>query len=264
MIPKIIHYCWFGGNPLPEDAKRYIESWKKYCPDYEIKEWNEKNFDLDMYPYVREAYDNRKFAFVTDVVRLYACYHEGGLYMDTDVEVLKNLDRFLVHDGVSGFESSTQIPTGMMGCCKGFPLFKELLDEYEGVHFVKPDGSLDRTTNVIRITNTCLKYGFVPNSQYQVVNGFALYPSEFFCPKDCKDGVIRCTENSYTIHHFAGSWLTGEEKKRSVFRRKVQPIFGDNFFSDAICGVYSVFSRMREKGLSDTMRYYKGKITGKK
>ena len=80
MIPKIIHYCWFGGNPLPEDAKRYIESWKKYCPDYEIKEWNEKNFDLDMYPYVREAYDNRKFAFVTDVVRLYACYHEGGLY----------------------------------------------------------------------------------------------------------------------------------------------------------------------------------------
>ena len=97
MIPKVIHYCWFGRGELPPLAKKCLDSWKKYCPDYEIKEWNEDNFDLDSYPYVREAYDKRKFAFVTDVVRLYALYHEGGIYMDTDVEVLKPLDRFLSH-----------------------------------------------------------------------------------------------------------------------------------------------------------------------
>ena len=95
MIPKIIHYCWFGRGQMPELALKCLESWKKYCPDYEIKEWNEDNFDLETYPYAREAYENRKFAFVTDVVRLYALYHEGGIYMDTDVEVLKPLDRFL-------------------------------------------------------------------------------------------------------------------------------------------------------------------------
>ena len=105
MIPKVIHYCWFGRNPLPPLAIKCIESWKKYCPDYEIKEWNEDNFDLDLFPYTREAYDNRKFAFVTDVVRLYALYHEGGVYMDTDVEVLKPIDCFLTHHAFSGFEN---------------------------------------------------------------------------------------------------------------------------------------------------------------
>ena len=125
MIPKKIHYCWFGRNPLPEDAKKYIESWEKYCPDYEIKEWNEDNFNLDMYPYVREAYENRKFAFVSDVARLYALYNEGGFYMDTDVELIKPLDDFLKYDGVSGFESSTQIPTGLMASRQLQPFVKE-------------------------------------------------------------------------------------------------------------------------------------------
>ena len=249
MIEKKIHYCWFGGKPLPEDAKRYIESWKKYCPDYLIKEWNEQNFDLDKYPYVREAYDNKKFAFVTDVVRLYACYNEGGIYMDTDVEVLKNLDRFLMHKGVSGFESSTQIPTGMMACQKGFPLFKELLDEYDGLHFVKPDGALDMTTNVTRITNTCLKYGFVPNGKFQVVDGFALYPSDYFCPKSFQDGKIYLTENSYTIHHFAGSWLNEEAKKRNAFRQKIYSKFGDGIVAKIILKVYYRICILKDKGL---------------
>ena len=130
MIPKVIHYCWFGRGKMPEMALKCIESWKKYLPEYKIKEWNEDNFDLDMYPYVREAYDNRKFAFVTDVVRLYALYNEGGIYMDTDVEVLKSLDPFLHHNAFSGFEDDKNIPTGIMASEKGGRWAKENLDYY--------------------------------------------------------------------------------------------------------------------------------------
>lgn len=257
MIEKKIHYCWFGDKPFPEDAKRYIESWQKYCPDYEIKEWNEQNFDLNEYPYAREAYDNKKYAFVTDVVRLYACYNEGGIYMDTDVEVLKNLDIFLNHEGVSGFESSTQIPTGLMACRKGFPLFKELLDEYKGLHFVKPDGSLDLTTNVTRITNTCLKHGFIPNGEFQVVDGFTLYPKDFFCPKSFQDGKINLTDNSYTIHHFAGSWHSEEEKKRHTFTINTENKIGKNLLSKTLIKFYNTFSYTKEKGILALWKHIK-------
>ena len=130
MIPKIIHYCWFGGNPLSDLAQKCIDSWKKYCPDYEIKEWNESNFDLNSCDYVREAYQAKKWAFVTDYVRLYAMVTEGGIYMDTDVEVIRPLDSFLSNRAFSGFEDETNIPTGIMACEKGFPLFEELLEEY--------------------------------------------------------------------------------------------------------------------------------------
>ena len=206
MIPKIIHYCWFGRGEKPELAVKCIESWRKFLPEYEIKEWNEDNFDLDKYPYAREAYNNRKFAFVTDVVRLYALYNEGGIYMDTDVEVLKPLDSLLLYKGVSGFESSTQIPTGLMASQKGLPLMKELLDEYNDLHFVKPNGTFDMTTNVERITKTCLKYGFVPNGKQQLIEDFTLLPSDYLCPKDYKTGKIHITEKTLCIHHFSGSW----------------------------------------------------------
>ncbi len=210
MISKVIHYCWFGRGQMPKLALKCIESWKKYCPDYQIKEWNEDNFDLDLYPYVREAYDARKFAFVTDVVRLYALYHEGGIYMDTDVEVIKPLDSLLQYHAVSGFESLTQIPTGLMASEKGHPLFAELLHEYDGLHFVKSDGTFDLTTNVIRITNTCLKYGFVPNNQLQTVNGFTFLPKDFLCPIEQEGHRLVLTTNTLCIHHFAGSWIQGK------------------------------------------------------
>ena len=264
MIPKVIHYCWFGGNPLPDDVKQYIESWRKYCPDYEIKEWNEQNFNLDMYPYAREAYDNRKFAFVADIVRLYACYNEGGIYLDTDVEVIKNLDCFLEHEAFSGFESTTYIQTALMACRKGFPLFKELLDEYNSLHFIKSDGSLDLTTNVVRITNTCSKYGFIPNGEYQIIKGFTLYPSDFFCPKDWKTGKINCTKNAYIIHHFAGSWLTEEQKKRHKFQQKIEKIFGNSFISGYFMKGYYFFERIRKDGLVRTAKRYLNKTKEKK
>ena len=213
MIPKVIHYCWFGRGKMPEMALKCIESWKKYLPEYKIKEWNEDNFDLDMYPYVREAYDNRKFAFVTDVVRLYALYHEGGVYMDTDVEVLKSLDPFLHHNAFSGFEDEKNIPTGIMGSEKGGRWAKENLDYYNDKHFINEDGTMDVTTNVQTITNIMLPYGLKQNNSYQDFPGLiTFYPKDYFCPKSYKDGKIYLTKNTVTIHHFAGSWLTQKEK----------------------------------------------------
>ncbi len=212
MIPKIVHYCWFGRGPKPEMAQRCIASWKKFLPEYEFKEWNEDNFDLDLYPYVREAYDARKFAFVTDVVRLYALYSEGGIYMDTDVEVLKSLDSLLDYEAVSGFETDKYVPTGLMASEKGMPIFGEFLHEYDNLHFVTENGEYDTTTNVVRITNTCLKYGFVPNNQFQIINGFALLPKDYLCPKDSITKELHLTDNSLCIHHFDGSWLSTTKK----------------------------------------------------
>lgn len=224
MIPKVIHYCWFGRGQMPKLALKCIESWKKYCPDYEIKEWNEDNFDLDLYPYVREAYDARKFAFVTDVVRLYALYHEGGIYMDTDVEVIKPLDSLLAYDAVSGFESPTQIQTGLMASRDGHPLFKELLDEYNGIHFVRPDGTLDITTNVIRISNTCREYGLRLDNTLQTVRGFTLLPKDYLCPIEHEGHKLHLTENTLCIHHFAGSWVTG----KALWKKRVARLLGSN------------------------------------
>lgn len=239
MIPKIIHYCWFGGNELPALAQKCIASWKKYCPDYEIKEWNENNFDLDLYSYTREAYDKRKFAFVTDVVRLYALYNEGGIYMDTDVEVLKPLDRFLNHCAFSGFEDEFNVPTGIMASEVGGRWAKENLLYYENRHFVQcDDGSLDLTTNVITITNYMISLGLKQNNTYQdFPELITLYPKDFFCPKSYKDGKIYLTENTYTIHHFAGSWMPAYRRKIRSFLLKIGGTCLKEFVRK-ICGQY--------------------------
>lgn len=224
MIPKVIHYCWFGGNPLPELAQRCIASWKKYCPDYEIIEWNESNFDINCCDYVKEAYEAKKWAFVSDVARLFALVNYGGIYMDTDVEVLRPLDDFLGYEAVSGFEAKERIPTGLMACREGQPLFEELLHDYDNVHFLKADGSYDTTTNVIRITNICLKYGLRLDNTLQTVNGFTLFPYDYFCPKDFETKIITLTENTYTIHHFDGSWLSEEDKYSAKLSQKFKKI----------------------------------------
>ena len=213
MIPKTIHYCWFGRNPKPELAEKCIRSWKKHCSDYEIIEWNEDNFDISAAPlYVRQAYEAKKWAFVTDYVRLWAMTEFGGIYMDTDVEVLKSLDPFLVHEGFSGFETETSIPTGIMGCQKGFSLFVEFLRFYDNASFLNPDGTMDTTTNVAIMTKICLQHGLVPNGTKQNIEGFVLYPKDVFCPVSYEDGKLNKTKNTVTIHWFAGSWHSDAEK----------------------------------------------------
>ena len=224
MIPKIIHYCWFGGNPLPEDAKYYISSWKKYLPDYTIKEWNESNFDLNSNNYVREAYDVKKWAFITDYVRLYALSTEGGIYMDTDVEVLRSLDELLNEKGFSGFERFDAVQTGIMASEKNHPFINELLHEYDNIHFVNENGKLDLTTNVVRITNTAQKNGLVLNNEKQIVRDFTFYPKDYFCPKNPRTYEVELTTNTYTIHHFAGSWVSENTFKRRIKRTLPMPL----------------------------------------
>ncbi len=224
-IPKVIHYCWFGKGKKSELAEKCISSWKKYCKDYEIKEWNEEKFDINSNEYVRQAYESKKYAFVTDYVRLYAIYTEGGIYMDTDVEVLKPLDEFLKHKAFSSFENNNMIPTGIMAGEKGNAWIKDLLDEYTNLKFIDENGNIDVTTNVVRITNlTKAKYDLKLESSFQELkNGLVtIYPFDYFCPKDWETGKINLTENSHTIHHFSGSWHDEELKKKvKKYRKKL-------------------------------------------
>lgn len=236
-IPKKIHYCWFGGKPLPDNAKKYIESWEKYLPDYEIIRWDESNFDFSVNDYVREAYENQKWAFITDYVRLYVLYHHGGIYMDTDVEVLKPLDQFLVHEAFSGFEDKENIPTGIMAAKKGNKWIKELLDYYIDKHFIV-DGKIDYTTNVTIITGiTKQNYGLKQNNQFQDLKYVTIYPNDYFCPKNHINGDIYLTNNSYCIHHFAGSWQNKTMKLREKVFRIIHKIFGQKI-SDKLYKAY--------------------------
>lgn len=216
MIPKKIHYCWFGKNPKPELAIKCINSWKNYCPDYELIEWNENNFDIQSNQYVREAYQAKKYAFVSDYVRLYALYNHGGIYMDTDVELLKNLDNFLQFKAVSGFENDTQILTGLMACQKNFSLFHHFLSYYDYAKFINDDGSFNLTTNVITITNMMLDYEFIPNGQFQIVKDFALFPRNIFCPDHKLLNNKQYMKDTVSIHFFAGSWKSEKTKKREA------------------------------------------------
>ncbi|KDE63559.1 glycosyltransferase family 32 protein [Fusobacterium necrophorum] len=223
MIPKKIHYCWFGHNPFPEDFKKYLETWKKFCPEYEIKEWNEENFDLSLIPYTKEAYKNKKWAFITDYVRLYALYTEGGIYLDTDVEILRNLDYFLELKAFSGFENKKSIPTGIMGSESQLPIFKEMLDYYKNIHFENEDGSLNLQTNVVTITEHFKKKGMRLDNSKQTIEDFTFFPKEYFCPKDYRTLDIKITENTYTIHHFASSWIPKRNRINNLLKKILGP-----------------------------------------
>lgn len=221
-IPKTIHYVWFGGKPLTPLAEKCISSWKKYCPDYQIVRWDESNFDVTQNRYCSEAYDAKKWAFASDYARLWVLVNEGGIYMDTDVEVLRPLDEFLELQAFSGFEAEDRLPTGLMASSPHQHFFCKLLQDYDGRSFIKPDGSFDLTTNVVAITNACVEKGLVLNNCKQTVDGFTLFPSEYFCPKDWETKEVHITDNTYAIHHFDGSWLPAGLR----FREKVKAAIG--------------------------------------
>ena len=161
---------------------------------------------------MKEAYENKKYAFVTDYVRLYALYNFGGVYMDTDVEIIKSIDDFLNCKGFSSFESTNLVPTGILASEKELPIIKELLEYYTNKKFINADGSFDTTPNTKTITDTFVKYGLKQNNKKQVIKDFTFYESDYFCPIDCKTKVKKITDNTYTIHWFAGSWLPYKEK----------------------------------------------------
>ncbi len=210
MIPKIIHYCWFGGNPLPELALKCIESWKKYLPDYEIKEWNENNFDLNCCNFVKEAYEAKKWAFVSDVARLKIIYEEGGIYLDTDVQVIKSFDDLLNNQCFLGEETSGFINTGLgFGAIKNSQIIKELLEIYEVNHFKLEDGSFDMSPCPSKNTEPLLKYGY----QFSGINIWkneyvTIYPPEYFCPLNYENQKLEKTNKTYSIHWYNASWHT--------------------------------------------------------
>lgn len=240
-LPKIIHYCWFGKSPLPKLAKKCIQSWKKYCPDYQIIEWNEDNFDVCCNKYVEDAYKNGKWAFVTDYVRLKAVYEYGGFYFDTDVEIIRPADEFLAElgdvQGFMGFEDDKFVATGLgFGAVKHHPLVKDLLDRYEEIPFVKPDGTLDLTSCPVRQTKFLLEAGLERKNEIQIINGMCILPSEYLCPKNYYSGKTKITKNTFSVHHYASSWISSVEKYELYLRR----IFGKKIFH-AYCRLKGLF-----------------------
>lgn len=230
MIPRKIHYCWFGHGEKSKLAQKCIASWKKFCPDYEFIEWNEDNFDIHCCPYVEEAYENKRFAFVTDYVRLYAMYTQGGIYMDTDVEVIRSLDEFLSCKAFSGFESTQYVPTGIMASEKGTPIIRELMEDYNDRHFINEDGTLDTTTNCTSITNIMLRHGLRLDGQLQTIKDFTFYPPDYFCPFENETGILRKTANTAAIHWFNKSWLPQSVRVRTKITRIFHRLFGVDCF----------------------------------
>lgn len=215
MIPKVIHYFWFGRNPLPENVKVCIESWKKYCPDYEIKRWDEDNFDITQHPYCQEAYAAKKWAFVADYARLKVLYEHGGIYMDTDEEVVNSIDSLLKYRAFIGFESNEAISAGMIGCSPRNEWMKALFRDYDKQHFRKRNGEFDQTTIVTRITRvTTHKYKIELNGEHQMFgDNMALLPVDYLCAKSYETGEICRTAHTLAIQHYNGSWLSDDDKK---------------------------------------------------
>ncbi len=207
-IPRIIHYCWFGMNTKPDIVERCIDSWRRNLVGYEIIEWNESNFDITSNTFVREAYETGKFAFVSDYVRVYALYHYGGIYLDTDVKVLKTFDDLLYHDSFWGFEQENYIATSTIGAAKGNQLIKIFLDTYSEINFLQKDGTHNNLTNVSIITNILQKHGLVSDGRYQEINAIGtFYPQTYFSPYDYINCRWLITKETYTIHFFYKSWL---------------------------------------------------------
>ncbi len=225
MIPKIIHYCWFGGNEKPKLFKKCYESWKKHCPDYEIIEWNESNFDLTSCPlYVRQAYQAKKWAFVTDYVRLKVVYDNGGIYFDTDVELRKNTDFLLEYKAFFGFENREYVATGLgFGAEKGTKILQELLQDYEEIPFVREDGSFDITPCPQRNTQVFLRHGLVQDDSKQIIeNNILILPTEVLCPADYMTGELKITKNTIAIHWFSASWYENLKYDTLVEKKKAE------------------------------------------
>lgn len=213
-IPKKIHYCWFGGNPLTPLAKKCIASWKKYCPDYEIIEWNEKNVDIDSSPFMKTAYENKKWAFVSDYARYKIIYDEGGVYLDVDVEIIKNLDPLLAHGAYMGFEGKEYVASGLgFGATAKNEIIKEILDTYDNIDYNKHKNNPAKIATPILTTNILMKHGLIQDGKFQKVGSFTVLPEDYLCPKSPLTRLVNITDKSYSIHHYDASWVDEKERK---------------------------------------------------
>ena len=206
-IPKVIHYCWFGGNPLPERYKIWMKTWKEKCPDYEIVEWNEHNYDISKNQYMLQAYKSQKWGFVPDYARLDIIYEHGGVYLDTDVEILQPLDKLLSQKAFAGFQDWCHVALGLgFGSVPHNPVLRDMMDYYEDMNFVKNDGSLNLTPSPAFQTESLKNKGLIQDGSFQKLKDISIYPKVFFSPMNHYNKKIVKNENSYLLHHFDGSW----------------------------------------------------------
>ena len=219
-IPKVIHYCWFGRGKMPKLAKKCIKSWKKYCPDYKIICHNEDNFDLTQNRYLNEAYKAGKWAFVSDYARLKIIYDNGGIYLDTDVELIKPIDDLLLTKGFMGFDEKGIVATGLgFGAEKGNEIVSEFLKDYDDIPFVLPDGSYDLTPCPDRNTEALKRLGMDIKNTNQTFMDINFLPDEYLCPMNYYTGKKIITENTYSIHHYSASWTSVVTKRTTRIKR---------------------------------------------
>ena len=241
MIPKKIHYCWFGGKPLPKAAQKCIDSWKKNFPDYEIIRWDESNYDVQKIEYIAQAYQAKKYAFVSDYARFDILYHEGGIYFDTDVEVLRSFEDVLAYGAFFGCEIDGRISENQQGESlarksyggfairvspglgmasePGNPFYKECLDFYENHSFYKPDGTQNSMAVVRITTNLLAKHGLEDKKGIQVVDKIVIYPAEYFNPLDGRTGTVHITKNTHSVHWYSLSWMSPMKRIGVTCRR---------------------------------------------
>ncbi|MEE1206908.1 MAG: glycosyltransferase [Muribaculaceae bacterium] len=235
MIPKKIHYCWFGGNPLPEDARRCIDSWRRYMPDYEIVEWNESNFDVNSIPYTAQAYAAGKYAFVSDYARFVVLYEHGGVYFDTDVEVIQPMDDIIASGPFMGYEADphdgefgTVAPGLGLAAEKSMPIYGDIIEYYKTIDYCDAEGKPYPGTVVYHNTEVLKRNGLKPVPGIQRVAGITIYPQEFFCPLDDATGKLNKTRNTRTIHWYSKTWV-GQSSLRTWMSRMSHRIFGTEF-----------------------------------
>lgn len=254
-IPKVIHYCWFGGNPIPDSVKKCISSWKKYCPDYKIIEWNESNYNTDNV-YAKEALNHKKWAFYSDYARLDIVYQNGGIYLDTDVELIKSLDEVLNDECFLGVETTGFIATGLgFGAVKKNKNIKAMLDEYEGLHFAYKDGTFDTLPCPMRNTQPFIQYGFKKNSrEIQILNGAVIYPAEFFCPLDYETNTLEITAKTISIHQYHSSWVSTKDVKYHKLEQKLIQKCGlktGHRLARIVSFPYRVEKKIKEQGIKN-------------
>lgn len=248
MIPKLIHYCWFGGNPLDEKAEKCIQSWQRFFPDYEIVRWDESNFDISQIPFMQEAYDHKKWAFVSDVARLLVIYQNGGIYFDTDVEVIRPYDDILTEspNGFFAFERTQYVNTGLgFAAEKGDPFLAELIDVYKTIPFSEYLSALSKIACPIVMTDLMQKQGYTRADKSQIFRGFHVYPSGYFSPLDYDTGRMTITEETHSIHWANASWNDEASRRIRSSIQRYNRIFGKTLGEK----IYGIHSCLKEEGL---------------
>ena len=276
-IPKIIHYCWVGGKPKPQSVLYCIESWKRCCPDYEIREWNESNYDFTKNEYMRQAYEAKKWGFVPDYARLDIVYEYGGIYLDTDVEMLRSFDELLEQDGFMGFEN-TGDGEYFVNCGHGYgavphhEVIRTARDLYDTISFLNADGTPNLLASPHFTTQALREFGLVQENRDQQLPGMTVYASDVLCPKNFRTGKIKKTPRTVSIHHFTASWVDEKIKEEMAHQQKIRNAFGTTLgskilYAESVFQKYSVAkipARMLQKAkmklisTKDARPYYEG------